>query len=70
MDEHLSCWKNHIITLMLKISQDKWLEAHLWSGTTFKSYWKENMKTFHVDGILESFDVESIDACENFLGVI
>jgi hypothetical protein len=24
------------------------------------------MKKLHVDGILESFDIESIDACKNF----
>jgi hypothetical protein len=36
----------------------------------FKSYWKENMKELHIDGILESFDFESIDTCENFLKMI
>jgi hypothetical protein len=36
----------------------------------FKSYWKENMKELHIDGILESFDFESIGTCENFLEVI
>jgi hypothetical protein len=28
------------------------------------------MKKLHVDGILESFDFESIGACENFLEMI
>jgi hypothetical protein len=28
------------------------------------------MKKLHVDGILESFDFKSIDACENFLEMI
>jgi hypothetical protein len=28
------------------------------------------MKKLHVDGILESSDIESIDACENFLEMI
>jgi hypothetical protein len=36
----------------------------------FKSYWKVNMKKLHVDGILESFDFKSIDACEKFLEMI
>jgi hypothetical protein len=36
----------------------------------FKSYWKENMKKLYADGILESFDIESIDACQNFQEVI
>jgi hypothetical protein len=36
----------------------------------FKSYWKENMKELHIDGILEPFDFESIDTCENFLEMI
>jgi hypothetical protein len=36
----------------------------------FKSYWKENMKELTIDGIFESFDFESIDACENFLEMI
>jgi hypothetical protein len=37
----------------------------------FKSYWKDkNMKELHIDGILESFDFESIDTCENFLEMI
>jgi hypothetical protein len=36
----------------------------------FKSYWNENMKELHIDGILESFDYESIDASENFLEMI
>jgi hypothetical protein len=28
------------------------------------------MKELHIDGILESFDFESIDTCENFLEMI
>jgi hypothetical protein len=36
----------------------------------FKSYWKENMKEFHIDGILEPFDFELIDTRENFLEMI
>jgi len=31
---------------------------------------KKNMKKLHVDGIFESFDFESIDACKNFLQMI
>jgi hypothetical protein len=58
------------ITLILKISQDKWLEDHLWVTPQFKPYWKENMKELHIDGIFESFDFESIDTCENFLEMI
>jgi hypothetical protein len=67
-DEPLSRWRNHIYnTDAKKMSEDKWLEDHLWVTPPFKSYWKENMKELHIDGILESFDFESIDACKNFL---
>jgi hypothetical protein len=55
---------------MLKMYQDKWLEDHLWVTPPFKSYWKENIKELHIDGILESFDFKSIDTCENFLEMI
>jgi hypothetical protein len=58
------------ITPMLKVSQDKWLEDHLWVTPPFKSFWKENMKELQIDGILESFDFESIDTYENFLEMI
>ena len=34
---------------------------------SFWSFLKENMKKLHVDGLLESFVLESIDACETFI---
>jgi hypothetical protein len=70
MHEPISCWRNHIHNTDAKISREKWLEDHLWVTPLFKSYWKVNMKKIHVDGISESFDFESTDACENFLEMI
>ena len=55
---------------MLNMSQDKWLEDHLWVTPPFESYWKETHEETPWWWIFESFDFESIDACKNFLEMI
>ena len=47
------------------------IRRSLMSDTTVLNHiGKKNMKKLHVDGIFESFDFESIDACKNFLKMI
>jgi hypothetical protein len=57
------------ITLMLKVSRQM-IRRSLMSDTTVQIILEKNMKELHIDGILESFDFESIDTCENFLEMI
>ena len=53
--------KHNIETKRCKVNNDS---ANLFVALPFRSYWCKRMKKLHADGLLESLDYESLDACE------